>query len=462
MNLQKDINVILLDFDGIIINSDCIHFSSLNKAIAVIDPKYQISEEDNVKYYGTIPSKEKLKILSEKTGLPTNLHQQILFLKKQFTNEIIDELNILVQPNVINCIKKLYQDGFILAITSNTNTDFIEKILNKSNLLQYFSKIYSNQNISKTKPNPEMYLRACVELNTEPRKILILEDSATGQEAAIRSGANLYPIENPNDVIYENIINYIKKFKSKPIKWKSNKINVLMLAAGKGQRFIDQGFTDKPKPLININNIPMIGLVCEKLNIEANFIFVVKEEHCQKFELETTLNLLQPNCKIVKVSGPQLGSAYSSLQAKDLIDNDNHLMIVNSDQIWEWDANNFYYQMIQKNVDGGILTIVENSGDTKWSYAKIDENNNVIEVAEKKPISDVATVGIYYFNKGSDFVKYAEQMIQANDRVNNEFYTCPVYNYMIKDKKIIKYFHCDKFIDLGTPENMKIYLESLK
>jgi HAD superfamily hydrolase (TIGR01509 family) len=455
------IDSIVFDFDQVLYSSGDIHFKALNKAISTIDPKYQISEEDDKKFYGTIPSKEKLKKLSEKTDLPLETHSKILDLKKKFTNDLIDELDLDIQENVIECVKKLHTN-YKLIIASNTNKDFIEKILNKQNLLSYFSKIYSNSDISKPKPNPEMYLKICVDFNTEPRNILILEDSATGQEAAIRSGANLYPIENPNDVIYENIVNHISTLKQKIIKWKSNKINVLMLAAGKGQRFVDQGFTDKPKPLINVNGIPMIGLVCEKLNIEANFIFVVKEEHCEKFQLETTLNLLQPNCKIVKVSGQQYGSAYSALQAKELIDNENHLMIVNSDQIWEWQANNFYYQMIQKDVDGGILTIEENSGDTKWSYAKIDENNNVAEVAEKKPISNIATVGIYWFNKGSDFVKYSEQMIQANDRVNNEFYTCPVYNYLIKDGKTVKYFHCDKFIDLGTPENLKKYLESQK
>ena len=94
----------------------------------------------------------------------------------------------------------------------------------------------------------------------------------------------------------------------------------------------------------------------------------------------------------------------------------------------------------------------------KWSFAKIDENGYVTEVAEKNPISDIATVGVYFWKKGSDYVKYAEEMIKENIRVNNEFYVCPVFNEAIKDNKKIRTFDIEKMWGLGTPEDLNVFL----
>jgi dTDP-glucose pyrophosphorylase len=118
------------------------------------------------------------------------------------------------------------------------------------------------------------------------------------------------------------------------------------------------------------------------------------------------------------------------------------------------------YKMQESNSDGGIVTF--RSTHPKWSFAKIDESGFVTEVAEKNPISDIATVGYYYWKHGSDFVKYAEQMIDCNIRVNDEFYVCPVFNQAIEDGKRIKTFGIPKMWGLGTPEDLKHYLENYK
>jgi len=132
--------------------------------------------------------------------------------------------------------------------------------------------------------------------------------------------------------------------------------------------------------------------------------------------------------------------------------------MANSDQFVEWDSNEFMYKMIEQKVDGGILSF--KATHPKWSFAKVDEYGYVTEVAEKNPISDIATVGVYYWAKGSDYVKYAEQMIEKNIRVNNEFYVCPVFNEAIGDGKKIKTFNIEKMWGLGTPEDLKYYLEN--
>ena len=131
--------------------------------------------------------------------------------------------------------------------------------------------------------------------------------------------------------------------------------------------------------------------------------------------------------------------------------------MANSDQYVDWDSNEFLYSMQADGVDAGILTF--ESVHPKWSFAKVNNNGLVTEVAEKKPISNNATVGIYYWARGSDYVKYAERMIEKNRRVNNEFYVCPVFNEAIEDGKKIKIFPVKNMWGIGTPEDLQVFLE---
>jgi dTDP-glucose pyrophosphorylase len=242
-------------------------------------------------------------------------------------------------------------------------------------------------------------------------------------------------------------------------KWINKNINVLIPMAGAGSRFEKAGYTF-PKPLIEVNGKPMIQLVVENLNIEANFIYVVQKTHREKYNLDTLLNLITPNCKIVEVDGITEGAACTALLSKEYINNDLPLFFANSDQFVEWNSNDFFYKMQETDVDGGIVTF--KATHPKWSFVKTDDSGFVIEVAEKNPISDIATVGFYYWKKGTDFVRYAEQMIEKNIRVNNEFYVCPVFNQAITDNKKINTFSIDRMWGLGTPEDLKYYLESYK
>ena len=202
----------------------------------------------------------------------------------------------------------------------------------------------------------------------------------------------------------------------------------------------------------------MIQVVVENLNIEANYIYVVQKSHREKFNLDILLNLITPGCKIVEVDGLTEGAACTALLAKEYIDNDNPLFFANSDQFVEWDSNEFFYKMNESEVDGGIPTF--RATHPKWSFVKLDEDGFVKEVQEKKPISDIATVGFYYWKKGSDFVKFAEEMIEQNIRVNNEFYVCPVYNNAVHSGLKIRTFDVPKMWGLGTPEDLLFYIQS--
>ena len=229
--------------------------------------------------------------------------------------------------------------------------------------------------------------------------------------------------------------------------------------AGAGSRFEVAGYTF-PKPLIDVNGKPMIQLVVNNINITGNYIFIVQKSHRQKYNLDSFLNLITPNCKIIEIDHVTQGAACTTLLAKELINNNEPLFIANSDQFVEWSSSVFLEDMNKTNADAGIVTF--EAIHPKWSFAKIDENEMVTEVAEKNPISNNATVGYYYWKHGSDYVKYAEQMIDKNIRVNNEFYVCPVFNEAINDNKKIKSHKVQKMWGLGTPEDLKFYLENKK
>ena len=202
----------------------------------------------------------------------------------------------------------------------------------------------------------------------------------------------------------------------------------------------------------------MIQKVVENLGLDANYIFIVQKEHREKYNLDSMLNLIAPDCTIVEVDGITEGAACTTLLAKQYIDNDQQLFIANSDQYVEWNSLDFMYKMQSTSVDGGIVTF--KSTHPKWSYAKTDNSGRVYRVAEKNPISNNATVGFYYWKKGSDYCEYAEKMIDFDIRVNNEFYVCPVFNEAIKDGKHITTFTASQMWGLGTPEDLERYLLS--
>ena len=234
-------------------------------------------------------------------------------------------------------------------------------------------------------------------------------------------------------------------------------MNILIPMAGNGSRFSQAGYA-LPKPLIDVQGKPMIQVVVDCMNIDANFIFIVQKEHREKYNLDLVLNSIAKNCKIVETNGVTEGAACTALLAKEYINNNEQLIISNSDHFIDWDSGQFLEKMQIENLDGGILTFEANH--PKWSYVKTDIDGFINEVAEKQVISNHATAGIYYWKHGKSFVECAEQMIFKNIRVNNEFYVCPVFNEAIESGLKIKTFDVNKMWGLGTPEDLKYFLEN--
>lgn len=237
-------------------------------------------------------------------------------------------------------------------------------------------------------------------------------------------------------------------------------LNIVIPCAGGGKRFLEAGYSF-PKPLTDVNGAPMVQRVVENLNFNARYIFLVQEEHRKKYNIDNTLKQIAgKDCIIIGVNGITQGAACTVLLAKEYINNEEELLIANCDQIIKYSKDNFNILREWTASDGIIFTF--HATHPKWSFAKLDKSGRIIEVAEKNPISNVATVGAYQFKRGDEFVLAAEQMIRKNIRTNNEFYLAPVYNEMIEGGKIILPYFVDKMYGIGTPEDLQNYLNSIR
>jgi HAD superfamily hydrolase (TIGR01509 family) len=453
--------LIIFDLDGVLIESRELHYQSLNDALNSVNPKYVITRDEHLSVYDGLNTTKKLKMLSESKGLPLDYHDVIWHRKQLATVELIKKFPIDIK--LVDIFSKLKSSGYLIAVASNSIRETVKLSLLKIGVMEYVDYYVSNQDVHHPKPYPEMYWQCMTKLDAIPRNTLIIEDSHIGRQAAIDSGAHLLAVENSHDVTWNKINKKIQEINSQmtsnSIPWKDSKLNVLIPMAGTGSRFAQRGYTF-PKPLIEVNGKPMIQVVVENLNIEAHYIFIVQRDHYEKYNLKYLLNLIAPGCDIVQVNGVTEGAACSTLLAKDYINNDAPLVMANSDQYVEWSSNECMYAFTADKIDGGIVTF--EASHPKWSYAKLGANGFVSEVAEKKPISNEATVGIYYWKRGSDYVKYAEDMIAKDIRVNNEFYVCPVFNQAIEDGKKIKVKRVDKMWGIGTPEDLDQFLKNYK
>jgi len=455
---MEKIKLVIFDLDGVLVEAKNLHYEALNKALG---KEYAISWKEHLSKYDGLKTNQKLEMLTQEKGLPVELHSQIWENKQKYT---LKELrNLKPNQTLQSIMNSLVEDGFKISVCSNSIRKTVLTVLSKLGIMEFMDYIISNEDVQNSKPHPEMYWRAISKMGCLPEETLIVEDSPYGLLAASRSKAHILRVKNPSEVTPTNIFKKIEEIKNgktmKSPAWRDENLNILIPMAGAGSRFEKAGYTF-PKPLIDVNGKPMIQVVIENLNIKANYIYIVQKSHREKYNLDTLLNLITPNCKIVEVDGLTEGAASTALLAKEYINNDKPLFFANSDQFVEWDSNEFMYKMNETESDGGIVSF--RATHPKWSFAKINEEGLVTEVAEKNPISDIATVGYYYWKQGSDFVKYAEQMIKQNIRVNNEFYVCPVFNEAIKDNKEIRTFDVEKMWGLGTPEDLKHYLENYK
>ena len=235
------------------------------------------------------------------------------------------------------------------------------------------------------------------------------------------------------------------------------KINLVIPVAGKAQRFLDKGYTS-PKPMIMVKDQMMIDLAMSSIKYdECQLIFVVRKDHVYTFSIDKILKeKFGEDIIVLATDGITRGSICTVLLAEEYINNDNPLLIYTPDVFFkdQWDPST-----IPLSTDGFILTFPANS--PAHSYIQKDDKGRAIRTAEKIVISDEAAVGVYYFNNGKEFVECANEMIEAEDTFNDEFYICPVYNYIIKKGGIVRSEKVRQMHVLGTPHELEFYLKNV-
>ncbi len=234
-------------------------------------------------------------------------------------------------------------------------------------------------------------------------------------------------------------------------------LTIVLPIAGRGSRFSAAGYT-LPKPLIPVRGAPMIEAVVRNVRPRCphRFVFVALREHLALYPLEAVLRREAPGAAVIAVDGVTEGAACTVLAARHLIDSDQPLMLANSDQWVDAGIDDYLAEMDRRHADGLIMTM--KASDPKWSFVGLDESGLVTRVVEKSVISDEATVGIYNFRRGRDFVWAADRMIAKNLRVNNEFYVAPVYNELIALGRRIVVYNVGRegagMYGLGIPEDL--------
>jgi HAD superfamily hydrolase (TIGR01509 family) len=458
------IKAIFFDLDGVLFDGRTFHRDLFLTTVK----RFGITEVDEVyheKYLDGLSTLQKTDILIKEGLLPQRNKMDFFDIKQNLT-----ETALSGEPNpnmsLISTLQSLKEKGYKLVCVSNSISQTVKRALYVTGILHFFSALYSNEDCKNPKPSPEPYYNAFQKEGLLPSEVLILEDSQYGRTSAYASGAHVLPIVDPMDVTLEKILGALKNEE------KTRKIHVVVPMAGLGSRFRQAGYTI-PKPFIPVFDKPMIQWVIDNMKIHEEvygnitvkspwalqFHFIVQQAHLDAYNFDE----LCASCGIDYTITPILevtdGAACSVLLAKKYIDNNEPLVTVNSDQFLEWDQNEFYRALCNDGYDGCISVFEQNNADdAKWSYSKLDSAGIVSEVAEKKYISKWATTGVYGWARGSDYVKYAEQMISKNIRVNNEFYVCPVYNEAISNGGRFRSLPCKKIWGLGVPEDLENFL----
>ena len=446
---MKD-KLLIFDLDGVLVNSCDLHYESFNKALNHFYFK-SIPYDYHLEHFNGLKTMDKImKYSNTMSSIPIELYDAIYQKKQDITCELLDMIKQDIE--LMNTIESLKSENYI-ACASNCIRSTLDKILTRLGIRHLFDWTISNQDVECPKPNSEIYDKTIAQFNIPKNKIWIFEDSYIGLSAAIKTGVN---------VVYTTRSTLIQDIDTKPDVL--SKIECVIPMAGNGSRFKDNGYI-LPKPLIDVNGKPMFKVVLDNLNLKCNYTCVVQKEH-EQFYIKHKLLEQDLNMNVVELDKVTEGAACTVLLALNYInDLSKPLLIVNSDQYVEFEESCFkfcfemLYNPIYKDTMGMISTFKVNDGSRKWSYVALDENENVVQVVEKVPISNIGTTGIYLWRHASDYVKYANRMIMNNKRYNNEFYVAPVFNEAILDDKIIKCEDVKAFHSLGTPEDLLNYLK---
>lgn len=234
-------------------------------------------------------------------------------------------------------------------------------------------------------------------------------------------------------------------------------MQVIIPCAGESKRFFDQGY-GTIKQLLKVNTTSILGHVIDNFRRnDARFYFIFQKKHADQYGAEIRLLLDKANIshELIIVNELTDGAVNTALVAAKHIDQTDTLIIANSDQWVNWDLDTFLAAMQTASADGGMPIFTDTKRENKWSFVAMDEAQRISEVRAKDAFTPHAVVGIYYFKRGTDFIKYGNRLIASNKRVNGEFYVCPVFNELIEDGLKVLAYPVEQMVGLGTPEDFE-------
>jgi HAD superfamily hydrolase (TIGR01509 family) len=450
---------LLFDLDGVLVDFADLHERAFIEAWNGACPAHTIDHAFHALYLEARSTRSKIAICYKIFSMtaPEPLTDTIFAAKQSLTDRLLDTEPVYTATT--RALLWAAGAGYKLAVCSNSIRSTVMKSLRRLAIADIFNVILSNEDVKLPKPSPEIYLKAMEQLGVVAEDCIIFEDSAVGRQAAEAAGGRVIPVVNAQDIT-EEFLKAICSGSGSPYPSLPAKINLVIPMAGLGSRFQKEGYT-VPKPFLPVFGKPMYRWVIDNM-IPAKWAthfdvhVLVREEQAPLFESDKGIKIHTVPCLTE-------GAACTVLTIRDIINTDAPLVIANSDQFLEWDAENFYLSLLHPGFDGVISTFIQpDLSDVRWSYARLDADRKVVEVAEKKVISNFATTGIYGWSRGSAFVAAAEEMIAANVRVNGEFYVCPVYNHMPAAESRIRVHNCKKMWGLGVPKDYEYFLSNFK
>ena len=450
------ITTFLFDLDGVLIDLCDLHRNIFIKAFNKFSIKL-ITDDFHEKNLEGLSTREKLKFIKKYYSI--DFDDEIIYKTKQELT--YKELQTYQFTDRIKCVLEWVKNkGIRIGLFTNSIRSTLDLVLDKLNITHLIEYSLSNEDVSRQKPFPDGYIKLMKLMNVNQEETIIFEDSLCGKKSAFDSGANVIPIINSLDVTI-SFLDYCRINLKRPLNLP--KLRIIIPMAGLGSRFQKDGYVIQKPFLPMIEDRQLWEEVVENLLPKNKDIREKTDVHLIVRKDQLTLFKNKPNLYIHTVDSLTEGPACTVLTLKKIINDDIPLIIGNSDQFLEWNSDEFLLASLHPDYDGCISTFYHPCPeDLKWSYASLDKHGNVKEVAEKKYIGPYATTGIYAWKKGSDFVKYCEEMILYNDRVNSEFYVCPVYNYAINDSKNIRILNCSRFWGIGIPKDYINFIDNYK
>lgn len=421
---------LIFDLDGVLVDAKELHFLSLNKALVDCNLK-PISEEQHFLEFDGLPTQEKI------NRLGCQAHgEKIIQLKNEY---VLAEIPNLTNSGIGSIIQKLGQKIYVC---SNAQKWFVEECIK---MLGFDAEIVT-PNPLPPKPAPDMYEFILKQHN----ECYIFEDNPNGLKAAFAAQRN-YP--NTKVIRVDDAEDAVHKLKmlgpvSDPYVWHDYP-TIIIPMLGESKRFYEKGYT-VPKYQLPVGSGTMLSTTIASLQVGTGRLTIAARDNERAYLSSYCVKYFDQNV----VTEGMVDTILRTLKGCTIYP-DEPLILASCDQAQKYDALSCMYVLRNNpHVDGICLVFKETEGNPKWSFCKTRENSNIIEeVAEKRPISQWANCGVYFWKRAADFIRYAEQMMAANDRVRNEFYAAPVFNYAIKDGKNIIIKEAEEFYPLGVPED---------